>query len=58
MPLSHSQTVILHSLGKKIIVTNAYRKTGQKMPKGEKDLAIKCMEDYLKRNPDTEEADK
>ena len=44
--------------GKKIIVTNAYRKTGQKIPKGEKDLAIKCMEDYLKRNPDTEEADK
>lgn len=30
----------------------------QKMPKGEKDMAIKCMEDYLKRNPDTQEVDK
>lgn len=44
--------------GKKIIVTNAYRKSGHKMPKGEKDLAIKCMADYLKRNPDTKEAEK
>ena len=43
--------------GKKIIVTNAYRKSGRKMPKGEKDIAIKCMEDYLKRNPDTQEVD-
>ena len=44
--------------GKKIIVTNAYRKIGQKMPKNEKDLAIKCMADYLKRNPETEEEKK
>ena len=44
--------------GKKVIVTNAYRKSGRKMPQSEKDMAIKCMEDYLKRNPDTQEVDK
>lgn len=41
--------------GKKIIVTNAYRKQTQKLPKSEKDLALKNMADYLARNPDTEE---
>ena len=40
--------------GKKIIITNAYRKTGDKMPKNEKLLAIKLRADYLNRNPDTE----
>ena len=44
--------------GNKIIVTNAYRKSGQKMPKSEKRLALKCMEDYLKRNPELKEAEK
>ena len=41
--------------GKKIIVTNAYRKQSQKLPKCEKDLALKNMADYLARNPNTEE---
>ena len=40
--------------GSKIIVTNAYRKSGDKMPKSEKNLAVKNREDYLSRNPDTE----
>lgn len=40
--------------GKKIIITNAYRKTGDKMPKNEKLLAIKLRADYLNRNPNTE----
>ncbi|MCQ2587551.1 MAG: type II toxin-antitoxin system RelE/ParE family toxin [Treponema sp.] len=40
---------------KKIIVTNAYRKQTQKLPKSEKDLALKNMADYLVRNPDTKE---
>ena len=35
--------------GKKIIVTNAYRKQSQKLPKSEKDLALKHMADYLAR---------
>ena len=41
--------------GKKIIVTNAYRKASDKMPPNEKILALKNMEDYLDRNPDMEE---
>ena len=41
--------------GNKIIVTNAYRKSGDKMPKSEKNLALKNRADYLARNPDTEE---
>ena len=41
--------------GSKIIVTNAYRKAGDKMPKNEKNLAVKNREDYLSRNQDTEE---
>ena len=44
--------------GSKIIVTNAYRKTGDKMPKKEKVLALKNREDYLSRNPETEEGTK
>ncbi len=44
--------------GNKIIVTNAYRKTGDKMPKKEKVLALKNREDYLSRNPETEEGTK
>ena len=44
--------------GHKIIVTNAYRKSGNKMPKNEKNLAVKNMEDYLSRNPDTGEETK
>lgn len=41
--------------GNKIIVTNAYRKSSEKMPKNEKKLALKNREDYLSRNPETEE---
>ena len=41
--------------GRKIIVTNAYRKSGNKMPKGEKSLALKNRADYLERNPEDEE---
>jgi len=44
--------------GSKIIVTNAYRKTSDKMPKKEKVLALKNREDYLSRNPETEEGTK
>lgn len=35
--------------GKKIIVTNAFRKTCKKLPKKEKDTAIKCRNDYLQQ---------
>ena len=41
--------------GKKIIVTNAYRKSGNKMPKNEKKMAKKNMNDYLSRYPNEEE---
>ncbi|MBP5157091.1 MAG: type II toxin-antitoxin system RelE/ParE family toxin [Treponema sp.] len=44
--------------GSKIIVTNAYRKSGDKMPPGEKRLALKNRADYLSRNPDGEEEQK
>jgi len=37
--------------GKKIIVTNGFRKKTDKMPKNEKDLAIKRRQDYLERKP-------
>lgn len=36
--------------GQKIIVTNAFHKKQQKLPKGEKDRALDCRKDYLKRN--------
>jgi phage-related protein len=35
--------------GKKIIVTNAFTKKSQKMPKGEKELAVKAKQSYEKR---------
>ncbi len=36
-------------LGKKIIVTNAFTKKTQKLPKSEKDLALKALQSYEKR---------
>lgn len=44
--------------GSKIIVTNAFRKSGDRMPNNEKSLAVKKREDYLNRNPDIEEETK
>ncbi|MBQ4497299.1 MAG: type II toxin-antitoxin system RelE/ParE family toxin [Spirochaetaceae bacterium] len=41
--------------GKKIIVTNAYRKASDKMPENEKRLAIKNRADYFARNSEEEE---
>ena len=35
--------------GKKIIVTNAFWKKQDKLPKGEKERALKCMESYKAR---------
>lgn len=35
--------------GRKIIVTNAFWKKQDKLPKGEKDRALKCMESYKTR---------
>lgn len=35
--------------GKKIIITNAFRKKQQKLPKNEKERALNCRDDYLKR---------
>ena len=35
--------------GQKIIITNAFHKKQQKLPKSEKDRAVKAMEDYQKR---------
>jgi len=35
--------------GKKIIVTNGFKKNTDKLPKNEKDLAIRCRQDYLER---------
>lgn len=49
------QISLFFKKGKKIIVTNAFRKQSQKLPQGEKNLALKNMADYLSRNPDTEE---
>ncbi|RLD51117.1 MAG: type II toxin-antitoxin system RelE/ParE family toxin [Bacteroidetes bacterium] len=34
------------SVGKKIVVTNGFRKKAQKLPKKEKNLALKRMKDY------------
>ena len=36
--------------GKKIIITNAFRKKKQKLPENKKDRAIKCKQDYENRN--------
>ena len=41
--------------GSKIIVTNAYKKTSRKMPKGEKIIAIKNRDDYIIRSRSEEE---
>jgi phage-related protein len=35
--------------GKKIIVTNGFKKKTEKLPKNEKNLAIKYRQDYLER---------
>jgi phage-related protein len=35
--------------GKKIIVTNGFKKKTEKLPENEKKLAIKCRRDYLER---------
>jgi len=35
--------------GKKIIVTNGFKKKTNKLSKEEKDLAMKCRKDYLER---------
>ena len=35
--------------GKKIIITNGFKKKTDKMPKNEKDLAIRLRQDYLER---------
>lgn len=35
--------------GKKIVVTNAFRKKQQKLPENEKEKALKIREDYLNR---------
>ena len=35
--------------GRKIIVTNGFRKKTEKLPKNEKELAIKYRQDYLER---------
>jgi phage-related protein len=37
--------------GKKIIVTNGFTKKMNKLPKNEKDLAIRLRKDYLERKP-------
>lgn len=36
-------------IGKKIIVTNGFLKKGQKLPKAEKEIALKCKADFAKR---------
>ena len=35
--------------GKKIIVTNGFKKKADKLPKNEKNFAIRCRQDYLER---------
>jgi phage-related protein len=35
--------------GRKIVVTNAFRKKSDKLPKPEKELALKCKKDYETR---------
>ena len=37
------------TVGKKIIVTNGFRKKTDKLPKNEKDIAMKYRQDYLER---------
>jgi phage-related protein len=37
------------TVGKRIIVTNGFRKKTDKLPKNEKDLALKYREDYIER---------
>jgi phage-related protein len=37
------------TVGKKIIVTNGFRKNTDKLPKNEKDIAMKYRQDYLER---------
>ena len=37
------------TIGKKIIVTNGFKKKADKLPKNEKDFALKCKKDYLER---------
>ena len=36
--------------GHKIIITNAFKKKQQKLPKSEKDRALKCKKDFEDRN--------
>ena len=38
------------TVGKKIIITNGFKKKTEKLPKKEKDIAKKCMLEYMKRN--------
>ncbi|MCL2155390.1 MAG: type II toxin-antitoxin system RelE/ParE family toxin [Leptospirales bacterium] len=35
--------------GKKIIITNGFKKKTDKLPRNEKDFAIRCRQDYLER---------
>ena len=37
------------TIGKKIIVTNGFKKKTNKLPQNEKDFAQKCKKDYLER---------
>lgn len=36
-------------VGKKLVVTNGFLKKGQKLPKSEKELSLKCKADFEKR---------
>ena len=51
MPLNHSLivTFVFFFKGKKIIITNAFVKKSQKLPKSEKERAVKAYESYEKR---------
>ena len=37
------------TIGKKIIVTNGFKKETDKLPKNEKEFALRCRQDYLDR---------
>ena len=37
------------TIGKKIIVTNGFKKETEKLPKNEKDFALRCRQDYIDR---------
>ena len=37
------------TIGKRIIVTNGFKKETEKLPKNEKDFALRCRQDYLDR---------